>query len=134
MIDKEIIYGKIAKMRPKFDERDAEILKSNAEQFRLNEKNLPLIGEWIRFKCGTLRRVSHVWNFEPTTVQTSDGGSWYLGNGYCSFSGSLYVGIPIETLKLTDERMNGKVWFFHHNYAQANSGVDAEMLFRVWGV
>ena len=86
-------------------------------------------GDYVRFPDGHLERVSYLWDDGP---QTSTGGSWYLGHGYCDFSGGLNGVVKSETLTLTDETMMGTVWFFHHDYAQAHNGVDVTVPFRVY--
>lgn len=116
-------------MRPTFDERDAAILARNMASF--DAVDGPRVGDFVRHSCGTLRRFSHAWD---DAIQTADerGGSFYLGDGYTSFSGSLYRGVPRDSLTPTDEKRQGRVWFFHHGFAQAHSGVDAYPEFRVW--
>ena len=84
----------------------------------------------MRF-IGIRRALAWQSKHEPTTpqaelvasIQTSDGGSFYLGDGYCAFSGSLYDGIPADTLTLTGETREGRVWWFHHDYHTAHNGV-----------
>lgn len=117
---------------PKYDERDRAIVASRTAL--LDEVPGPREGDYVRFADGTERRVSHVWpaDWGSNTIQTSDGGSWYLGNGYCSFSGSLYTGVPPESLTLTDETRAGSVWIFHHDYACAGNGVPVSIPFRVY--
>jgi hypothetical protein len=93
---------------PGLDVRDAQIALTRAAL--LNQRTTPGSGDFVRFVDGVLRRVSHVWGFEPA-LQTSDGGSWYLGDGYVSFSGSLYSAIPTETCVRTSERRSGEfIW------------------------
>ena len=116
------------------DERDAAIL---AERTRLfDEAPGPREGDYVIFADGTERRVSFVtpleWLPECDSVQTSDGGSWYLGEGYCSFSGGLYRGVKRDTLTLTDETRAGSCWFFHHNHRMAHNGVEVLIPFRVY--
>lgn len=92
-------------------------------------------GDFVRFADGVERRISHIWRDEdgdPFSVQTSDGGSFYLGAGYVSMSGSLYTGVKPETLTLTDETREGSVWFFHHDRHFAHNGVDAVVTFRLY--
>jgi hypothetical protein len=116
------------------DSRDEAILDRRISL--LNQNDQPRVGDFVRFADGTLRRISFItpldWMPECDSVQTSDGGSWYLGNGYASFSGGLYGGVKRETLTLTDERKLGSCWIFHHDYAQAGNGVDVKILWRVY--
>jgi hypothetical protein len=118
------------------DERDQAILRARARRYELREG--PRVGDYVRFADDALRRVSHVWELapEPDSIQTSDGGSWYLGmsgtEAYGSFSGSLYSGVPSDSLTLTDERLPGRFWFFHHDHWTAHNGVDVEIPCRVY--
>jgi hypothetical protein len=76
------------------------------------------------------RQIFYVW---PDSVQTSDGGSFYLGDGYMSFSGSLYTSVPIETLTLIEgTRREAWAWFFHHDHRTAHNSVHVCVPVRVW--
>lgn len=120
------------------DERDRQILADRVAS--LDAIAGPRVGDWVIFADGTERRISHRWFFpadedgpEIDNVQTSHpGGSFYLGDGYVSFSGSLFLGVPGSTLTLTDELRPAGVWFFHHDWWQAHNGVGAEVMFRVF--
>jgi hypothetical protein len=116
------------------DERDSAILAARIEAF--DRVNGPRDGDYVRFADGIERRISFVtpieWLPECDSIQTSDGGSWYLGNGYVSFSGGLYRGVKRETLTLTEETKPGSVWFFHHDYHTAHNGIDTTISFRVY--
>lgn len=117
------------------DERDQAILAESVAA--LDQDDRPRVGDWIDFPDGTSRRVSYLWCDEfgeplANGVQTSAGGSWYLGHGYCSFSGSLFTGVDVSTLELTDETRDGSVWFFHHGFRMAHNGVGAAVAFRVY--
>jgi hypothetical protein len=116
-----------------FDIEDARIV---AERFALlNQQEGPRNGDFVDFADGVTRRVSHVYGpdwKDMAGVQTSDGGSWYLDEGWCSFSGSLYGVVKMTTLTLTDKLRPGLCWIFHHNYHTAHNGVDVEISFRVY--
>lgn len=109
------------------DERDTEIFVRRFHSFY--DHHGPRVGDYVQFSDGVERRISHVW---PDSIQTSDGGSWYLGEGFVSFSGGLYLGVKPETLTDTGGRKPGSVWFFHHDYATAGGGVTTAMDFRVF--
>src|SRR4051812_27516804 len=105
------------------DTRDQEIVAHRAALLRQHE--YPDCGDFIRFTDGITRRVSHVyppdWG-DMAGVQTSDGGGFYLGPGFVSFSGSLYVPVPMTSLTLTEETASGRVWVFHHDFRGAGRG------------
>jgi hypothetical protein len=109
------------------DARDQEILAGRVE--KLNEQEGVRVGDYVLFADVVLRRVSYDWG---DSVQTSDGGSYYLGNGYVSMSGSLYTSVPKESLHLTEEVLEGDVWFFHHDWRTAHNGISALVKFRVF--
>lgn len=117
---------------PEFDDKDAAILTERVAT--LDAVSGPRVGDYVIFLDGTERRISHIWGDGQSTdsVQTSDGGSYYLGNGYVSMSGSLYSGVKPETLMDTGEKRDGSVWFFHHDYATAGGRVYTTMPFRVF--
>jgi hypothetical protein len=118
----------------RFDERDAAIVATRTAS--LDELDGPRVGDYVRFADGTERRISYAtpaeWLPEVDSIQTSDGGSWYLGDGYVSFSGGLHPGVERASLTLTDETQRGSVWIFHHDYATAHNGVNASIPFRVY--
>ena len=115
------------------DERDRQILWERRHSIELADE--PRNGDYVIFADGTTRRVSHVYGADwgdMAGVQTSDGGSFYLGNGYVSFSGSLYPSVKMTTLTLTAEQRPGSAWFFHHDWAMRDNGVDVTIPFRVY--
>ena len=115
------------------DERDRQIMWERRDSIELIDG--PRCGDYVEFADGTTRRVSHVWGEdwgEDSGVQTSDGGSFYLGNGYVSFSGGLYRMVKMGTLTLTGERRPGRAWFLHHDWATRDNGVGVTIPFRVY--
>lgn len=128
--------------RPHEDERDATALERMSALLVDDEWPHPRVGDWIVFACGTARRVSHVWDFddepeESWGYQTSlEGYGYHLGDSgtqaYVSFSGSLYQSVKRNTLKLTNETRDGRVWFWHHGYQGPNCGVESTAPFRVY--
>lgn len=118
-------------MRPTFDERDAKIRERNLASW--NHIPSPRVGDFVRFADGETLRISYVYDWlDVPAFQVSRGGSWHLGDGYCSFSGALLRSTPLSTLTLTDETRDGLVWFFHHDYPQAHHGVDTHVPCRVY--
>jgi len=122
-------------MNAHLDERDLKILVVRKRALR--RKKAIKSGDFVVFTDGTTRRVSHVWKDSknrPEFIQTSDGGdmSFYLGEGYMSFSGGLHPSLPASLFTKTDEFRDGYCWFFHHDYATAHNGVHATVPCPVW--
>ena len=121
-------------MSTTLDARDESILAHR--QTLLDRIEGPREGDHVLFPNGTERRISFVspdsWLPEVSAVQTSDSGSWYLGEHGCSFSGSLHPPVKHETLTLTEETRDGAVWFFHHDHARAHNGIRTVASFRVY--
>lgn len=116
------------------DDRDQTIVASRVEL--LDADTDPRCGDYVEFSDGVTRRISHVfpreWGPEWSAVQTSDGGSFYLGDGYVSYSGGLYPAVPMDSLTLTPDHRDGSAWVFHHNHRMAHNGVDFVVPFRVY--
>ncbi len=115
---------------------DARDLETVARRMALmDSREGPRVGDFVAFPSGLVRRVSHHWRDEDGWdggVQTSDGGSFYLGDWGCSFSGSLHPAVPTESLVPTGELRSGGVWVFHDDVAGAGRGVHADAQFRVF--
>lgn len=110
------------------DDRDAAILAARVAAFDPVEG--PRVGDYVHFNDGVTRQISYVW---PDSVQTSDGGSFYLGKGYMSFSGGLYTAVPTETLTLVEGvTREAGAWFFHHDHWTAHNDVHVRVPVRVW--
>ena len=117
-----------------FDDRDQQIVNERAQGLDAHEG--VRVGDYVDFADGVTRRVSYLWPGDcyedgQPRAQTSDGGSWYLGNGYVSFSGSLYECVSVGTMRETGQKA-GAVWVFHHDYWGAHRGVSHEIPFRVF--
>jgi hypothetical protein len=119
------------------DERDWLILQDRLAE--LDTIDGPRVGDWVVFADGVERRISQRWQFPADedgpaidAVQTSSGGSFYLGDGYVSFSGGLFGSVPTATLEATGQFREGRVWFFHHDHWTAHNGVQSVGLFRVF--
>jgi len=114
--------------KPRNDARDEEILLARYTAYMALAE--PSIGDWVRFRDGVGRRIGHVW--WDGAIQTSRNGSFYLGEGYVSFSGELYRSIPSSTLTLSKDRQVGSFWFFHHDRQEASNGVTFNVECRIW--
>lgn len=110
------------------DDTDAALLASKVAA--LNEVRGPRVGDFVEFTDGVVRRFSHDWG--NLGLQTSLGGSFHLGHGHVSFSGSLDRVVPLDALTDAEETRAGDVWFFHHNHSAAHHGVGARVQFRVY--
>jgi hypothetical protein len=121
-------------MRPDFDTRDAEILAEREELF--NQRSGPRVGDFLRVADGFLRFTDDWGEDIQTTVGAKHpchgDASFYLSDGYASFSGSLDKAIPKTDLHNTGETLEGSFWFFHHGYAGADCGVYFKMRCRVF--
>lgn len=118
------------------DQQDQSILQARQASFTAIAE--PKQGDFIRFANGTIKRIAHVWadeNGKAETIQPTmyrGDSSFYLGDGYMSFSGSLNTGIPAAKFHRTSETMPGSAWFFHHDYATAHNGVNVTVNCPVW--
>jgi len=110
-----------------FDAIDAEILRSRMEAFDKIEG--PRLGDHVDFANGITARIAYIWD---NSIQTTDGGAFNLGEAGISMSGTLYEGVPPDTLTATDEIRDGAVWFFHHDMWQAHNGVHTMTPLRVF--
>lgn len=102
----------------------------------------PQVGEIVAGagEEGDRRRIAYVWEAEQAPsgawlalVQFADGGSFYLGDGYCSFSGALDSSESFA-LQVAPETVLASAWIFHHDHPGAGRGVDFLGIFRVWQV
>jgi hypothetical protein len=115
------------------DKKDQDILAARVAAFDPTEG--PRVGDHVEFADGVIRLISYVWTDGAEWlggVQTSDGGSFYLGHGRMQFSGSLYMSVPHETLTLTEDTRETRAWFFHHDYHTAHNGIDVPVTMRLW--
>lgn len=103
------------------DERDTKLLQDKID-LRDSRKIFPQVGDFVIFPCGTRTRIAYEWG--PDIVQLDDraGGSYYLGDGYASWSGAGGPTIKTAELEHTGTE-DGNFWFFSHEYATAGGGV-----------
>ena len=103
-------------------------------ELRIGEWNKdpdPRVGDYVIMPDGSYERFSYRWD---EGLQTSRGGSFYLGTGYSSFSGGLNPSIPNEKIQRIPEIRVGVFWFFHHDYATAHNSVGVRAECRVYRV
>lgn len=109
------------------DERDEIILRERVATWNRGEG--PRVGDFIMFSDGVLHRFSHDWG---DGLQTSLGGSFYLGHGSMSFSGGLDPSIPKHALLNSGRTRPGSAWFFHCDSPRAYSAIYVEVACRVY--
>lgn len=118
-----------AAYKAKLDAENEVILA--ARQAQLDARHEIGVGDVVMDGDKTLR-VAHDWG---DSVQLTDGvygESFFLGDGYLSFSGGLNPSIPKERFAATDEKRGASVWFFSQNMSMAHNGYHATAQFRVW--
>jgi hypothetical protein len=106
------------------------ILKERIEAY--NKKEGLRVGDYVIDLDGTVSRVTHIYSDGDFQAGGSKEGSFYLGNGYCSYSGSLNSCKDIKKAIYTGKKLNGSIWFFSNDIAEAHNGVYFEMPFRVF--
>lgn len=106
-----------------------QILQERTVTYSL--KQGPRVGDFLRLPHGEYVRFTHIWDEH---IQTYYNGSFYLGNGYISYSGSLDHGIKKSDILPTTETKEGGVWFFDKDMQRAGGGVDYKITFRVFEI
>jgi hypothetical protein len=119
-------------MRPIFDEKDQAILDQRIATW--DKRSGPRVGDFVEMPDGALLRFTHDWgsDIQTTCRKMSGDVSFYFGNGYMSFSGSLDPAICKSKLTQVASTMPGNVWFFHHNERRAHNGVYFKIPCRVY--
>ncbi len=96
----------------------------------LNEVEGPRVGDYLKLPNNTYTRFTESWGHH---IQTGGGSnSYYLGNGYCSYSGSLDSGVKLTDIRLTQEVKDGEIWFFERDWHKADNAVYYSIPFRVY--
>lgn len=114
-----------------FDQRDGEILQDRLAKWSSGKG--PRVGDWCIMLDGTVRRFSHDWGDQIQTTHPEFGiGSFFFGNGYMSYSGSLDSAIAKNLLVDTGEEKDGRAWFFHHDFWGAHRGVEFNIPCKVY--
>lgn len=107
-------------------EKNLSILRRNMKAY--DEREGPRVGDFLELPYGMMTRFTHAWD---DGIQLG-WGSFYLGEGYCSYSGSLEPSIPYEAILPTDKKEMGAVWFFHQGSSGGGRGVYFKAAFRVF--
>ena len=107
-----------------------QILQSRTEAF--NKLEGPRVGDYLKTASGYLRFI-HDWGESIQTTTPKFGlGSFYLGDGYVSYSGALDPSIHKSELQLTDEVRSGAFWFFRNDFQMAHNGIDVMVDCKVY--
>lgn len=122
-------------MNKHLDREDQRLVLLRAARY--DQDPGPRVGDFIDYRDGVTRRIAHVWPSDENDdgsalIQTTDGGSFYLGGGFISYSGSLYPGLKASHLRRVWGSREGSVWVFHHDQRRAHNGVNASSMFRVY--
>lgn len=106
-----------------------EILENRVALY--NQRSGARVGDYLQLPHGELTRFTHDWG---DSIQTggSDGGSYYIGNGYLSYSGGLDSGVQKKDIRKTNKTKSGSVWFFDGDVSGANRGVYFNVEFRIF--
>ena len=112
-------------------DRNLKILSDRMEEY--NKIPGARVGDWIRELDGRMTRATHDWDHN-LQIGGSDYGSFYLGDGYISYSGGLDPGIEKTELRDTGEVKKGKVWFFKDDFWGAGRDINFMVDFRVFEV
>lgn len=114
------------------DSLDATILATRLAAW--NVRRGPRIGDKIIMSDGSVRRLAHDSGSDMQTTSCTQPGdqSFYLGHGYCSFSGSFGDLFAKDQLHDTGRTEDGFVWFFHHDQVKPFNAVQAKIPCRVY--
>jgi len=126
MLEPRVIGRDNPRIEP--SEKDNQILMERYKQREFYD-TMPLLGDFLLFSDGVYHRFSHIWK---DGLQTSRDGSFYLGDGHCSFSGGLDPSVPKDRIQYTDEVRIGRFWFFHNHHVTAHNGIQVVIPCRVF--
>ena len=117
------------------DERNTAILERRSAMY--DRRSGPRVGDYVIMPGGQRERFTYDWH--DGTMQTGNGGSWYIGeladgHAYVSFSGALNPSIAVSQLHDTGETAPGSFWFFDRDIWGAGRGVDVKIPCRVYAL
>lgn len=116
---------------------DIEVHESNRDILEAKIKDfnsLPgaRVGDYVKLPDGRFDRFTYGHGDIIQAGGTTDHFGYYLGWGYCSYSGSLNHGIKKSDLILTEETKQGKIWFFKDDQSGAHRGIWFDIDCRVF--
>lgn len=122
----------LQRINPRLDPRDMAILRERAALYAALQG--PRVGDWVQMADKSLRRFTYDWGKEiQTTLPYTGPASFYLTpEGRASYSGGLASAIPKSDLMLVSEALDGRFWFFHHDWPRAHNGVDVLLQCRLF--
>lgn len=107
-----------------------EILQNRTETY--NNRPGARVGDFLKLPTGKFTRFTYSWDDH---IQTGGmGGSYYLGNGYLSYSGGLDPGVKKSDIVETDEKKDGLVWIFDKDEHRAHNAVHFKIEQRVFAL
>lgn len=92
----------------------------------------PRMGDYVRFPTGELERFSHDWGAEFQTSPVPAASFYLHTHGNASVGGSLNPSTPLDSMRLTDESLDGTYWFFHHGEAGPGRRINFSIPCRVY--
>ncbi len=98
-------------------------------QAALDKITGPKVGDYLRTIDNKLLRFTIN---SGDRLQAYYGGSFYLGNNGCDFSGACGDSYPVYRLIETGERKAGSVWFFRNDEWRGGNSYETKAMFTVW--
>jgi hypothetical protein len=119
-------------MTDALDPLDQTILAARTEAWQSRQG--ARVGDKIIMTDGSMRRFAHDYGSElqTTSARQANDQRYYLGHGYCAFSGTLGDLISKSDIADTGLTEPAAVWFFHHDQARAFNAVHAAIPCRVF--
>lgn len=121
----------------KFTEHDEDPVILAARVVKFNQHHGPRVGDFLRVpprdpRAPEYTRFTHDWGDVLQTGGTATGAYFFCHSGNLSYSGGLDPGIAVADLVATDERKEGRVWFFHRDVTGPGRGVNFNIECRVY--
>ena len=110
-------------------DRNLIILKEKQDLF-LKDNRLKQ-GVFLKMPDGEYLRITHYFGDGVQTAKEFEG-SYYLGEGTMSYSGSLDPIIKTENIRPTNETKIGHCWFFADRHSGGAKGIQCEILCPVF--